>query len=86
VGARVATLSTADLFDHFQMVRPDNLLHVDFGEVITCHSAQGSQWEHVGLVWDSTARFMLAKDLTNGTAWLYTAVTRAKTTFTVFDL
>lgn len=49
----------------------------DFGYIVTCHKAQGSQWEHVTVVDDSAAfREHQAK-------WLYTAATRAETGLTI---
>lgn len=43
----------------------------DFGYAITCHKAQGSEWDDV-LVFDESAVF---RD--NASRWLYTAITRA---------
>ncbi len=43
----------------------------DFGYVITCHKAQGSQWENV-VVMDESSVFRNARQ-----KWLYTAITRA---------
>jgi exodeoxyribonuclease-5 len=45
--------------------------HVDFGWVLTCHKAQGSQWKRV-IVHDES--FAFKEDRIN---WLYTAATRA---------
>ncbi len=45
--------------------------HVDFGWVLTCHKAQGSQWSKV-IVHDESRAFK--EDAIN---WLYTAATRA---------
>lgn len=49
----------------------------DFGYVLTCHSAQGSEWPEVTIVDDSTA---FREDRWR---WLYTAVTRASESVTV---
>ena len=49
----------------------------DFGYIITCHKAQGSQWDHVTVVDDSIA-FRENKD-----KWRYTALTRAETGLTI---
>lgn len=43
----------------------------DYGYALTCHKAQGSQWDSVG-VFDESAAFREHR-----TRWLYTAVTRA---------
>lgn len=47
-----------------------NILMVDFGYVITCHKAQGSEWENVMLMEYPT--FLDIKSI----RWLYTAITR----------
>lgn len=43
----------------------------DFGYAITCHKAQGSQWDRV-VVYDQSGVFR-----EDSAKWLYTAVTRA---------
>lgn len=49
----------------------------DFGYALTCHKSQGSQWDNV-LVLDESSCFRADKD-----RWLYTAVTRAAKKVTV---
>lgn len=62
--------------DHF-VDTPKPLKHqkgvqeFDWGYVITCHKAQGSEWEHVTVL-DDSAIFREQKN-----AWAYTAITRA---------
>lgn len=48
-----------------------------FGWAITCHKAQGSQWDDV-IIFDESGAFRNARS-----NWLYTAVTRAATRVTV---
>ena len=48
-----------------------NLEAFDFAWAITCHVAQGSQWDDV-IVFDESGVFR-----TDAAKWLYTAVTRA---------
>lgn len=55
---------------HFRKEHPP----FDFGYVITCHSAQGSEWEKV-LIWDDFSRRIIAP--ADYAKWLYTAITRA---------
>lgn len=65
---------------------PDYLLHVWWGECLTGHAAQGSEWEQVGVV---NARGFLGRwkaDVPWSRRWLYTAVTRARSALTIFDL
>jgi len=49
----------------------------DYGYALTCHKAQGSQWDDV-LIFDESAAFKA-----NRTNWLYTAVTRAAEKVTI---
>ncbi len=60
-------------------------LQLDYGECLTVHRAQGSEWDHVGVVMDDMFLGMAG----NGHAGhykrlLYTAVTRAAKTLTLF--
>lgn len=50
---------------------------VDYGYVLSCHKAQGSQWDDV-LIFDESASFR-----ENARQWLYTAITRAAVRTTV---
>jgi ATP-dependent exoDNAse (exonuclease V) alpha subunit len=52
-----------------------NALRAVFGFALTCHKAQGGEWEHVYL--DLPSKFALMPDTTTY-QWLYTAMTRAK--------
>jgi hypothetical protein len=47
-----------------------NVLHLKFGYAITCHKAQGSEWQHVFV--DAYNYGEITKDY----RWLYTAITR----------
>lgn len=47
-----------------------NVLMVDYGYVITCHKAQGSEWENVMIM-----EYPMYMDI-KGLRWLYTAITR----------
>lgn len=50
------------------------LVELDFAYAITCHKAQGSEWDSVILADDN----MRKRDKENRRRWLYTGVTRAK--------
>lgn len=52
----------------------------DFGYVITCHAAQGSEWDSV-LVIDETYKMRSEGQMAE---WLYTAITRAAKRVTVY--
>lgn len=61
-------------------IRPWNMPlheHFDFGYAITCHKAQGSQWDNI-LIIDESGVFRADRD-----KWLYTAITRAATSVTI---
>jgi exodeoxyribonuclease-5 len=49
------------------------LIEATFGWAITCHKAQGSQWENI-IVWDDG----LGRTEADRRCWLYTAITRAE--------
>ena len=51
-----------------------NALRAKFGYAVTCHKAQGGEWEHVFVVCPSDRNVLSAGYF----RWLYTAVTRAK--------
>ena len=51
-----------------------NSLQVKYGYAVTCHKAQGGQWEHVYLDQGYMTDDMLSPDYIH---WLYTAFTRA---------
>ena len=57
--------------DHF-IIRDYNLVELDWGWAITCHKAQGSQWENVVIYNEGFGR--KREDYAQ---WLYTAITRA---------
>lgn len=60
--------------------RKDERVHeMDFGYAITCHKAQGSQWDEC-VVHDQSYAFREAAD-----KWLYTSVTRAAQRLTIIE-
>lgn len=64
-----------------------NCLLIKYGYAVTCHKAQGGEWDHVFTVWDQDNRdefdcfvdkqIFRAKDNEYFFRWAYTAVTRA---------
>lgn len=58
-----------------------NALRVKFGYAITCHKAQGSEWNHV-FVKCQTHQSQLSADYFR---WLYTAITRTAATLHLLD-
>lgn len=55
-------------------------IHLDWGYALTVHSAQGSSWENIGLILDK--RIYNLKDYQR---WLYTAITRAENSITIYS-
>ena len=65
--------------DRMKQLRQDshfNALQIKFAYAVTCHKAQGGQWEHVYIDQGYMTDDMLTPDYIH---WLYTAFTRAKT-------
>lgn len=59
----------------------DPIVNVQYGYSLTCHSAQGSQADHVGVVWTGSD---MRKDFASAKSWLYTAITRAQESLTIW--
>lgn len=69
----------------FPYKQRDGWMHYDFGDALTAHKCQGSQWKWVGIVWDSAVGRLFKRDPGgDGKRWLYTAATRAAENLTVF--
>lgn len=56
------------------------MIEAVWGYAITCHKAQGSQWENV-LVFDDG----LGRTAEDRARWLYTAITRAERGLVILD-
>lgn len=67
-------------------VDASSLLHVDYGQCITAHMAQGSQWDHVGIIWEGACWGMWRNAQASAIRWLYTAGTRSAVSLTGFAL
>lgn len=82
LGATVHPYLFAQHFDP-EVARPDKLPRgideFDWGYLLTCHKAQGSEWPHVTIVDDSAA----FRD--ERSKWLYTAITRASQGLTLLQ-
>ena len=84
----LSEMGPEERWQRFQTIAPRDLIHVDFGECITVHKAQGSQWRIVGIIWDKVAENLFVNGSTQdrlaGKRWLYTAVTRASEYLVIF--
>ena len=63
--------------DRMKKLRQDpyyNALQIKYAYAVTCHKAQGGQWEHVYIDQGYVTEEMLSPDYFR---WLYTAITRA---------
>lgn len=63
---------------------PDNLIYATYGYCLTVHKAQGSEWAHIGIAWDSSMSWCYGKP--DGHKLVYTALTRARSTTTIFRM
>lgn len=61
----------AEMLRRFKVRREDTVCRFEFAYAVTCHKAQGSEYDYV-VVLDESAYFE------DGKEWLYTAVTRAR--------
>lgn len=62
----------------------DKFVLAHYGQCITVHSSQGSQWKKVGFINDTAYRKMLRQSGDAGRRFLYTAITRAQENLAVF--
>lgn len=64
------------------------LAHIWYGNCLTVHSAQGSQWDEVGFLWGDSFRRMRRRRTEKESArrFLYTAVTRSAEKLSIFSL
>lgn len=60
-----------DMLRRFRIKREDAINRFEFAYAVTCHKAQGSEYDFA-IVFDESGYFE------NGREWLYTAITRAK--------
>lgn len=87
-------LTPFELFEQAETVRPRDLICASYGLAITGHKSQGSQWQKVGVVWESYMNEWWMDDKAQGRdlskyatlrRWLYTAITRAQRETVIFD-
>jgi hypothetical protein len=88
-------LTPLELYEQAETVRPGDLLCATYGLAITGHKSQGSQWQEVGVVWESYMndwwndhKRPSSGDLSRYETmrrWLYTAITRAQQETVLFD-
>lgn len=70
----------------FNAIPSNYPLYADYGECLTAHKAQGSQFKSVGVVLDSGFDARWRRDLEEARRWLYTAITRASENLIVWKL
>lgn len=59
-----------------------NALQATYGYAITCHKAQGGEWDHVSVLFDYSLNHMDKPSLFR---WVYTAITRTTANFYCLD-
>ena len=57
-------------------------VHLDWGYAITCHAAQGTSWRNVAVLLEDR---MKAFDNEDKSRWIYTAITRAEESVTIYS-
>lgn len=62
------------------------LLRCEYGECLTIHKAQGSQWDAVGIVYDGAMRAQAKNDPADFKRLIYTGVTRAARDLHIFEV
>lgn len=62
------------------------MMRAEYGECLTVHKSQGSQWHTVGVVYDRALEGMETRDPDTFRRMLYTAVTRAATELVLWDI
>ena len=60
-----------EMLRRFKVKREDTVCRFEFAYAVTCHKAQGSEFDRVVVIDESNL-------FENGRQWLYTAITRAK--------
>jgi len=73
---------TDDYITHLMHDTRLNALRVKFGYAITCHKAQGGEWNEIFLYLDNKIHGIPKPGIYQ---WMYTAVTRAKNTLHVVN-
>jgi hypothetical protein len=85
--AFLGEMDPEDLFKSYRVINPARVLYAVYGYAITVQKSQGSQWQSVGVVWDSRSdRAWTGDEYVNTRRWLYTAITRTSDRVAVFDL
>ena len=74
------------LVERFNALPMGYPLFADFGECLTAHKAQGSQFKNVGVVLESGFQNRWSRDLEEARRWLYTAITRASENLAIWNL
>lgn len=62
------------------------LVHIWYGNCLTVHSSQGSQWDEVGFLWDDSFKRMRTREKEGARRFLYTAITRAAEKLAIFSI
>lgn len=72
--------------ENVRKAQHDVWLHLSYGECLTAHLAQGSQWDEVGIVWDIAWSRLWGNKREEAISLFYTAATRAAKKVTLFKL
>lgn len=72
--------------EKYGVLPPSYPLFADYGECLTAHKAQGSQFKNVGVILDSGFDSRWVRDVEETRRWLYTAITRASQNLVIWKL
>ena len=70
--------------DYFGMKKENPYqIHLDWGYAITCHAAQGTSWKNVAVLLEDRMKWAMGRE--DYSRWLYTALTRAEESVTIYS-
>lgn len=75
-----------EIQDHAERDQRKRLIMAEYGECLTVHKSQGSQWDTVALVHDRALDGLAGKEPDTYRRLMYTAVTRAAKSLVIFEV
>lgn len=85
-GETPAPWEVEEYLQDYDALSPEVTVHLDYGQCITGHASQGSQWDSVGGIWEGACWAMWHKERDTAIRWLYTLCTRAAQNLALFTI